>query len=1039
MEVGWRGIGVVVLLLAVLGGAIAYSLWPDDDDAPGPAASKPAVAAAPDEKKKTLAEQLEELEQRSSVSYPDAGVFTLTGVVNDEDGRAVANAEVWVESAAEPSLLEALTCETCGLGLVECTSPSSVRQLLELARAGRLAPKRIATTTSDAAGRFTFAGLPARETMIHARAAGHGRRSEIVDPAFSDAMEPLVLELLAQPSRLITVVDPEDKPVSGAKVAMFDVELGTVTDVTTDGAGRFDAKSPGAGAIRLFVEAAGFLPAVREDTSLWDEVSDDGASVLRLDRPHRLRVETRLSGQLVDAQVEVSGLDHPHLTLAKGGIAFFEDLPAGSFEVLATYQTYVSPKQYVDVVEGDAVVRVDLRPAARLSVAVLDEKGEPVNGARVSVDGYGNTELLITDESGAVLVFDHLAEGAYQVHVEASGLRDAQRRVDLKAGDNHLDVTLQAASMLSGVVVDSDGKPVPSATVELVSQIHEALATTSDEEGKFELQVDEPGEYRLRARETQLGTVIAQVTAPASGLTLKLETLARVDVKVLADKNPLKGAYVTVFGIGASADDSGTAVTDERGVARVAGLHGGEYMINIEQAGFQRPDQQPVKVAANARTEVTLSLERGVEIKGRVVDESGKPVPNADVHTVLDETERKDVASIDAPSAYTDENGEFFMEGLTPGRSYALAASADDRATKGPTKVKAPATGVTLKLQPLPSVKGRVLDETGKPMAVFTVDGKEFHSPDGRFTIGREPDPEGKLYLNVDADGYETLVVDTKYAADLGDLQLKKAPVVRGVVLDATGQPVSGADVTCDQCIDAAVSGSDGSFSLAVSSDSPEPTVSAAKLNHRGSAKVTGAAPVVVKLQPPVRVEGIVKDPTGRPIQARITVREINGAEEERLDSGPDGRFELDLPEGLWMFITRMSSTGQTVRVTAPKVFVTLGAPPGTCAVTITVSEPVGDAWLVPGEPERVPLEQLDDDALYAGAVALDLPLPNRPTRSAGLQCGVYTLITTDSSGVRRERVDVRASEAMYLMPPGVPQAPPQTAEVAGPTQPGQP
>ena len=1038
MEVGWRGIAVVVLLFAVLGGAVVYSLWPDSDDEAGPKPA-PIAVAAPEDKKKSIAEQLEELE-RGLDAPADAGVISLSGTVETMEGKPVPNAEVWVESAAEASMLEVLTCETCGLALFDCTAPTSMRQLHELGRSGKFTAKRIAATKTDAAGRFTFDELPARELKVHARAAGVGRRSDLVDPLYLDPESPLVLELLPQERRAVVVVDPEDKPVPGAKVAIFDGETGTVVDLVTDGSGRFETENGENGGARVFVEAAGFLPAVRESVMLAEEVSEDEVPLLRLDRPHRLRVETRLSGQLVDATVEVNGLEHPHRALARGGIAFFEDLPAGTFDVLASYQSYVSPKQYVDVLDGDAVVRVDLRPAARLSVGVFDEKGEPVQDARISVDGYGNSEMLTTDESGALVVFDHLAEGAYQVHVEASGLRDAQRRIDLRAGDNHLEVMLQAASMLSGRVVDSDGKPVSSATVELVSQIHEALATTTGDDGEFELQVDEPGDYRLRARETQLGLVIAQVTAPAEGLTLRLESLARIEVKVLADKSPLKGAYVTVFGLAAAADDSGTSVTDDRGIARVSGLQGGAYMINVEQAGFQRPEQQPVEVVANGRTEVTVSLERGVEIRGRVVDENGKGVPSADVHTVAEEmkSDQKALLASDLPSAYTDENGEFVMEGLKPGRVYALASTAEDRASKGSVKVKAPAASVTLKLEALPSVKGRVLDESGQPMQSFRVDGKEFNTTDGRFTVGREADVEGKLYLNVDADGYETLVVDAKYAPDLGDLKLKKAPLLRGVVLDATGQPVSGADVTCDQCIDSTLSGNDGSFTLAVSEESPGPMVTAAKLDHRGKTKVTGAAAVVVKLEPPVRVEGVVKDPSGKAIQARITVREINGAEEQRLDSGPDGRFQLDLPEGLWMFITRLSATGQTVKVQAPKVFVTLGAPPGTCAVTITVSEPVGDAWLVPGEPERVPLESLDDDALYAGAVALDLPLPNRPTRSAGLQCGVYTLITTDSSGVRRERVDVRASEGAYQLP-SAPPPPPQTAEIAAPTQPGQP
>ncbi len=338
---------------------------------------------------------------------------------------------------------------------------------------------------------------------------------------------------------------------------------------------------------------------------------------------------------------------------------------------------------------------------------------------------------------------------------------------------------------------------------------------------------------------------------------------------------------------------------------------------------------------------------------------------------------------------------------------------------KTPLKVKPPQSGLVLKLDPRPTVVGRVLDETGVPLHNFRVDGRGIDSPDGRFSVGHEPDPTGKLSMSIDADGYQVLILDRDATADVGDVQLKKAPSVRGTVVDATGQPVSGAEVSCDSCSDTANTDHDGTFTLTAAGDAAELVVTASKLDDRGHAKGTADRPITVTMQSPARVEGIVKDPTGKPLQARVTVREINGGDEKRVDSGPDGKFEIDLPEAVWMFITRASSTGQTVKVVGPKMFVTLGAPPGTCAVTITVAESVGDAWLVPGEPDKVPLEALDDDGLYAGAVAVDLPLPNRPARSAGLTCGVYTLVTTDSTGVRRERVDVRSTESTYSLAAG--------------------
>jgi protocatechuate 3,4-dioxygenase beta subunit len=842
---------------------------------------------------------------------------------------------------------------------------------------------------------------------------------------------------LSPPTRASgTVLGEKSEPVPNARVALLERSSGVLRELTTDGAGKFSLELPSEG-LWLYVEANGFRPSVLSDMYAAGEGME-----IRLERPRRLRIETRMGGQPIEAAVEVKGLEHPHHVTATGGTAVLEDLGSGSVDVTASYKEFVSPKTPIELNELETTMRLDLKPAARLMVEVLDEGGEPVS-AHVTVEGYGASESKDSDENGGLIIFDRLAEGSYQVAVESPGLRDSQRRVDLHAGDNKLDVVLQKASAISGRVVDGDGKPVENATVELVSQIHEGRATTCDDQGEFTLQVDEPGAYRLRARSPAHGVVVTQTNAPAEGVVLKLEPLGRLDVHVTADRVPLRGAYVSVLGVARVADDSATAVTDEKGVAHLAGLHGGEYTVNVEQQGYQRLEPKPVKLAVTGRLEVTIALEKGVEISGTVIDENSRPVANVGVRTMDDEA--ADAGTfLGGDTAFSDDEGHFTLDGLKPGRGYQLTAVSDDRTLPAPVRVKAPQTGVTLRLQPMPSISGRVVDEAGQALTKFRVDGREIEAADGRFSVPREKESDGKLVMSVEADGYQLQTIERDYTTDVGDVALKKAPMVNGVVVDSTGQPVSGVDVNCDQCVDAAVTGADGRFSLAVSAEPPEATITASKLNLRGHAKGTAGQPITVTLQEPVRVDGIVKDPQGRALQARVVIREVNGGDEQRVDSGPDGKFAIDLPEGLWMFITRASASGQTVKVVAPRMFVTLGAPPGTCAVTITVAESVGDAWLVPGEPTGIPLDNLDDDTLYAGAVALDLPLPNKPTRSAGLQCGVYTLVTTDSSGVRRERVDVRASEATFALGPApaptpAPAVQAEQAEQGAADHPGEP
>jgi protocatechuate 3,4-dioxygenase beta subunit len=66
--------------------------------------------------------------------------------------------------------------------------------------------------------------------------------------------------------------------------------------------------------------------------------------------------------------------------------------------------------------------------------------------------------------------------------------------------------------------------------------------------------------------------------------------------------------------------------------------------------------QQPATTLQNANSS-------GATISGRVVDDHGKPVSSA-----LISAERSDIIMIHLPSAYTNKNGEFVIQGVTTGQ-----------------------------------------------------------------------------------------------------------------------------------------------------------------------------------------------------------------------------------------------------------------------------------------------------------------------------------------------------------------------------------
>ncbi len=184
-------------------------------------------------------------------------------------------------------------------------------------------------------------------------------------------------------------------------------------------------------------------------------------------------------------------------------------------------------------------------------------------------------------------------------------------------------------------------------------------------------------------------------------------------------------------------------VTDPTGSFHLAGLSDGDYRGEFTKEGFVDDSRNlgntSYHVAGGIAARADKQLKPGGSLRGRVVDEDGKPAAGVRV-------EREPVApgSLDGDTV-TNENGEFVFQDLASG-SYMLAAkpAAKTRmqdgvrvgtvaiyypsATEQAQAVRIPVRGdnvsgieIRLKSVPVHRVAGVVLDPGGKPMAHATV------------------------------------------------------------------------------------------------------------------------------------------------------------------------------------------------------------------------------------------------------------------------------------------------------------------------------
>jgi len=134
---------------------------------------------------------------------------------------------------------------------------------------------------------------------------------------------------------------------------------------------------------------------------------------------------------------------------------------------------------------------------------------------------------------------------------------------------------------------------------------------------------------------------------------------------------------------------SAAAVTDAEGNATIPNLKMGKYVLKAGREGYvgvQPPQMATVIPPKSVSLEVTvdsgtptspvsLFLNPGATVSGRVVDASGAPVENACVQLGLVKQQKTGPTFIPGPRAITDSKGQYRLESVGPGE-YVIRAKA---------------------------------------------------------------------------------------------------------------------------------------------------------------------------------------------------------------------------------------------------------------------------------------------------------------------------------------------------------------------------
>ncbi len=590
-------------------------------------------------------------------------------------------------------------------------------------------PQVAATGTSDADGRFVLTG-DWEEVEVEATAPDGRRGSSLDWPRGEGA--PCVIPVAprsAVPLRGV-VVDERGRPVADVEVSTRrpDSPAGSGPATRTDREGRFTLGEPDGWFVSLALRLA--------DGSSFDAAVPLGTDPLvRIVVPLTTALRVTILDEVTDEPVpgvEVSlvrdgplpsgawGADARGVVTDAAGKARIPAVPGSvsyySFRIgkrsVAFLHASEVEDEHVAVVPGSDLgspyavgeerdVLVHWRQGSVVTGRVVFEDGTPAVGARVRTsagtfhrgqgsatageDGRFRLQGVVPPQAGPV-------EGPLGVRASLAGYASASLTLatvepsGLPATQDVGDLVLRRFGVVRGRVVDADSKPVAGATL-FVERAPADDGSTTDEEGKFTVVVGE--------RIASGGTVALLVKAegfqalrlplphlpPPGGIldvpTIVLDRSASLKVRVLDPQGrPARGVRVL-----AQNSISGSEV-------QTAPRTDGDGCVALERVGpdghfaLWTEDGSEYSYWTDGRREgggaVTIRLPATRRLEGRVVDESGTPIPYA--RFVLDEsgtTRRKDSeAEFDPFVRGSDAAGAFHLP-AAPAVEFRLKVSAN--------------------------------------------------------------------------------------------------------------------------------------------------------------------------------------------------------------------------------------------------------------------------------------------------------------------------------------------------------------------------